>query len=141
MNDSNNKKKKVNRTREKRLTVRFSKEEYMLMKKKMEIEGYDNFNEYARKKTMYGWIIVEDYIICEKYSKKLKEIAIDIQKIADRADLIEEQEEKIRRGEKVENIEPQISLAEIKAIEGWMKELYELMSRDLETKKGKGKKD
>ena len=96
---------------------------YMMMKKKMEIEGYDNFNEYARKKAMCGWIIVEDFNMFLPIQKMLEELGEEINKIAMRADRIEVQEERIKHGEISEKKEPPISLDEIKIIDRGMEKI------------------
>lgn len=111
-----------NRSRDIVKFIRVTEEENKMIMKKMELAGYNNINDYGIRMMIDGFIIVEDYENFIKVSEMLTEIGRDINKIAHRADVIELQEEKMKRGEAVDYIENPISIEDIKKLtDTWKK--------------------
>lgn len=123
--------KKKNRKRTILKTFYVNEEENKLIKKKMELAGYDNFNLYAIRMLIDGFIIVEDYDKFIEVSSMLNEIGKDINKIAHRADVIELQEQRMKRGEVVDFIENPISIEDIKRIDQHMQRIWNTLNHIL----------
>lgn len=119
---------KVNRKRDVQKIIRMTNEEELMIKKKMELSGYEEFNNYILQMAIDGFIIIPDYEPFIKASKMMHDIGIDINKIAHRAEIIELQEERIKRGEKVELLEPPISIYDIQRIDKHMENIYRTLN-------------
>lgn len=118
------------KNRERNIQKKFwvSEEENELLKKKMELTGCDNFNEYIVRMGIDGFIIVQDYENLIEVSKLITDIGADINKIAHRCDLIEIYEERIKAGEVVSDPIPQISIADIQKIDSHMEKIWDTLN-------------
>ena len=71
-----------NRTRKEQLIVRVTPEERQLIQKKMEQFGTGNFNAYARKMLIDGYVIHVDLSDFQKLSAEIDAIGINVNQIA-----------------------------------------------------------
>ena len=136
MDNRNNCTNEITRKRNRQKKIWVTEEEEKMIKEKMKISGYDNFNEYAVRMLIDGFIFIEEFDNFIKVSEQLTEIGNQINKIAHRADTIELQEERMRRGEVVEIQEPPITIADIKAIDKWMEKIFKTMNTILKESRG-----
>jgi hypothetical protein len=71
-----------NRTRNEQLIVRVTPEEKELIQKKMKLFGTENFNRYARKILIDGYVINLDLSEFQKLSGEVNAIGVNINQIA-----------------------------------------------------------
>ena len=71
-----------NRTRNEQLIVRVTPDERMLIQKKMQQFGTNNFNRYARKMLIDGYVIRLDLSDFQRLSSEVNAIGININQIA-----------------------------------------------------------
>lgn len=73
------------RSRERRLEVYVSEEEYALIQQKMAQAEVTNFSMYARKMLIDGYIIRQDFSTLKKLTRELGSLSNSINQIARRA--------------------------------------------------------
>lgn len=129
-------KEEKNRTRNIQKTIWVTDDEHELIKKKMELSGYNSFNEYIVRMGIDGFIILQDYQNFIEVSQMLTEIGKDINKIAHRVDIIELQEEKRKRGEEVQEVENPISINDIAKIDKHMENIWNTLNEILKMQSG-----
>ena len=115
---------------------RVTPEENELIMKRMELAGYNNLNDYLIRMAIDGFIIVQDYDNFIAVSKQLNEIGKEINYIAHCANIVELYEEKIKRGENVEDRVPEISIADIQRIDKHMENIWMTLNKILEEQSG-----
>jgi uncharacterized protein (DUF1778 family) len=71
-----------NRTRKEQLIIRVTPEERMLIQKKMQQFGTNNFSRYARKMLIDGYVIRLDLSDFHRLSNEVNAIGININQIA-----------------------------------------------------------
>ena len=71
-----------NRTRKEQLIVRVTPEERQLIQKKMGLFGTGNFNAYARKMLINGYVIHLDLSDFQKLSSEINAIGVNVNQIA-----------------------------------------------------------
>jgi len=71
-----------NRTRKEQLIVRVTPKERMLIQKKMQQFGTNNFSRYARKMLIDGYVIRLDLSDFQRLSNEVNAIGININQIA-----------------------------------------------------------
>lgn len=122
--------KEVEKSRTRNIQKKFwvSEEENELMKKKMELTGYNNFNDYIVRMGIDGFIIIQDFENLIRVAEEIHNIGIDINKIAHRCDLIEVYEDRLKAGEVVDEPVPQISIEDIKKIDRYMEKIWETLN-------------
>ena len=73
---------KQNRTRNVQLILRVTPEEHEFIKKKMALIHTDNFNAYARKILIYGYVIEVDLSKYHELANEVNKIGVNINQIA-----------------------------------------------------------
>ena len=125
-----------NRVRDKQLKVWVTEEERKMIDKKMELAGYDTYNDYIVRMAIDGFVIIQDFANFIEVSKLLHEIGADINKIAHRADILELQEERIKRGEQIELPETPITISDIEKIDKHMEKIWKTLNKLLKAQSG-----
>lgn len=74
-----------NRTRSKRIQVRFTDEEYNQVRKRMDSVGYNNFEKYMRKLALEGAIYAVDLTEIKAFTLALSRVGTNINQIAKKA--------------------------------------------------------
>lgn len=118
-----------NRTRQIQKLFRVTEEELSLIEKKMELSGYENFNDYIVRMAIDGFVIIQDYSVLIEVGQMLHDIGSDINKIAHRADLIDLQEEQLKRGAVLDKLEEPITLEDIKRIDKHMEKIWKALNK------------
>ena len=73
---------KQNRTRNVQLILRVTPEEHEFIKKKMTLIGTNNFNAYARKMLIDGYVIEVDLSKYHELANEVNKIGVNINQIA-----------------------------------------------------------
>ncbi len=71
-----------NRTRDRQLIIRVTPDERALIRKKMEKAGLTNFNAYARKMLLGGYVVHVDLSEFQALAKEVNKVGVNINQIA-----------------------------------------------------------
>ena len=74
----------ANRTRQRKLEVYVSEEEYEIIQRRMARAQTTNFSRYARSMLLVGYIIHQDFAVLRELAKELGSLARSINQIAKR---------------------------------------------------------
>ena len=103
-----------NRYRDKQLIVRVTEKEKQFIQKKMKVFGTENFNAYARKILIDGYIIHVDMTEFQKLSAEVNKIGVNINQIA-----------------KIANATDNICEKDIEKIKEMVEEIWQLLKSSL----------